>query len=56
MQVRDVVDALATGLARYPSSVATALTWAAVSELTRPGRAKARDTVDGATPATLATS
>ncbi len=56
MRVLDVDRARAIGFARYPSSSATARTRAAVSAFTRPGRAKVRDTVDGATPATRATS
>jgi hypothetical protein len=41
---------------RYPTSAAAANTRLAVSALTRPGRAKARETVDAATPAARATS
>src|SRR5829696_4693880 len=41
--VRDVCWARASGLVRYPSSSATCRMRAAVSELTRPGREKARE-------------
>ncbi|OLT21221.1 hypothetical protein BJF79_15650 [Actinomadura sp. CNU-125] len=56
IDVRAPVAAGDAGTVRYPSSVATRRMRSAVSALTRPGRAKARDTVEVATPAAFATS
>ena len=49
-------SALACGLGRYPSSAATVMTCSRVRALTRDGVENARETVDVATPAALATS
>lgn len=45
-----------TGCVRYPSSTAHARIRVDVSEATRPGRLKARDTVEADAPASSATS
>jgi hypothetical protein len=49
-------SARACGFGRYPSSAATERMRSRVAELTRFGLEKARETVDVATPAALATS
>ena len=54
--VRAVETARAAGLARYSISRAVARMFSAVTEFTRPGRENVRDTVEGETPAALATS
>jgi len=59
---RAIIDVLLPGTARtngflrYPSRSAAARMRSAVSAFTRPGREKARDTVEGATPHSRATS
>ena len=54
--VRAATSARAIGFVRYPSLSAVALMRSAVRGLTRPGREKARDTVEGDTPHSRATS
>ena len=56
LRVRPDSSAWAVGLGTYPRRSATASTCSRVRWLTRCGRENARDTVDDATPAAVATS